>query len=165
MTALKSITRYQEQETVPFEYGPVVKEASMPKRQVWDRLFLLSLVMMVTVSALFDARDITYHLLRTSNHAVYASLGVLSVLSVVALADVIVNDLLPESYALHGAIHQRQLIWMLIGVTLMTFAYMIIRHSNPWSSVWYILIAVRCVSVAFLDMHYAIKRRLGSQHA
>lgn len=165
MTALKSVSNYEEQETVPHEYGPKATEVAMPKRQVWDRLFLVSLVFMVTVSAVFDATDITYHLLRTADDAIYVSLGLLTLLSVLGLADVIVNDILPEKYAFRVAFHQRQLIWMLIGVTLMTFAYMIIRHGNPWSAVWYILIAARCVSVAFLDMHYAIKSRLGGQHA
>lgn len=165
MTALKLISESSSQAVATESAEEAVAGSKMPKRQVWDRLFLFALVLMVTVSAVFDKTDFTYHVLRGSDFGIYASLGALTFLALVGLADVVVNDILPERYNFHVAKHQRQLIWMLIGVTLMSFAYMILRHGNSWSSVWYILIALRCVSVAFLDMHYALKSGLGGQHA
>lgn len=165
MTALKLISESKSNVVVTRAAGAAPGEVMMPKRQVWDRLFLFALVFLVTMSAAFDTTDYSYHLLHSSDVAVYVVLTMLTTLGLLGLADVIVNDILPEKYAFQVAKHQRQLIWMLIGITLMTFAYMVIRSGYLWASAWYIVIALRCVSVAFLDMHYAIKSRLGGQHA
>jgi len=165
MTALKLISESDNSVVVTGAADAAQGEAMMPKRQVWDRLFLFALVFLTTVTAALDTTDYTYHMLHSSDVAVYMILSTLTVLGVLGLADVIVNDILPEKYSFHVAKHQRQLIWMLIGITLMTFAYMILRSGYGWAASWYIIIALRCVSVAFLDMHYAIKGRLGGQHA
>lgn len=137
----------------------------MQKRQIWDRVFLCGLIAMVVLSALFDHGDVTFHLIRQAGVSAYFSMAVLSWLTAAAFTDVVINDILPDRYSVRISLYCRQLIWMLIGVTLMGFTYVLLRKGGGWASIWYTLIALRCVSVAFLDLHYELKGRLGSQNA
>lgn len=137
----------------------------MHKRQIWDRVFLGSLIFLTLLSVLLNQADRSYYLVRVAGAPAYAGVTVLAGLAALGLLDVVINDILPEKYSIGISLYCRQFIWMLTGVTLMGFCYVLIRHGGIWESAWYILLGARCASVAFLDLHYELKGRLGSQNA
>lgn len=137
----------------------------MHKRQIWDRVFLGSLIALTLLSMLLNQSDRSHYLIRAAGLPAYTGVALLGGLTTLGLLDVVINDILPERYSIGISLYCRQFIWMLIAVALMGFCYVLLRHGVAWESAWYILLAARCASVAFLDLHYELKGRLGSQNA
>lgn len=146
-------------ETVPSSLGTL----SMQKRQVADRLFMFALLALVVLMSFYEPQSIQYQLSRGAGWPAYLSLFVLSILSLLALADTVVNDMLPDKYHLHISLKCRQLIWMFLAATLSGYAYVVFKnHAGAWIGLWYAICSIRCVSIAFLDLGYEFK---GAKHA
>lgn len=137
----------------------------MQKRQVADRLFMFALIALIVVMSFFEPTSMQYRLSHAAGLPAFASLAVLSILATLALADTIVNDVLPDRYHLGVSLRCRQLIWMFLGATLGGYAYVVLKsHAGVWVGLWYALCASRCVSIAFLDLSYEFKSQ-GASHA
>lgn len=127
----------------------------MPKRQIPDRLFLCALVFLNIAFAYGYPESQQFYLVHKIGGLSHACMTVLGAFTALALADVVVNDILPERYRIGISLYCRQHIWMFIASTLAGLAFVAIRYGmNTWLAVWYSLFAARCVGVAFLDLRY-----------
>ena len=134
----------------------------MPKRQIADRLFMFALLALVIVASLLDSTSMQYRLVQKAGLPAYISLSVLTALCLLAFADTIINDVLPDKYRIGVSLRCRQLMWMGIAATIAGYAYVALRNQvGVWVVVWYMLCSVRCVSIAFLDLSYEIQHRKG----
>lgn len=125
------------------------------KRQVADRLFLSGLSFMAIGNAYFEPASLDYMLLRIGGFWANACMLTLLLLTLIAVLDTIVNDMLPERFTWRGPLGRRRGIWMCIAITYAGIAYVITRNgSGYWVAGLYTLCAVRCAGVAFLDLFY-----------
>lgn len=125
------------------------------KRQVADRLFMTAVSMTVVAISQIEERSLSYMMVQQGG--VYANLcmGFLFLMSVVALFDTVVNDMLPPRFMLQWPLGRRRGIWMAIAVTFAGIAFVANKADLGWSvSIFYIFFAARCVGISFLDLYY-----------
>ena len=135
---------------------PIANQAGTKmKRQVLDRLFMASLSVAVTGTALFEPTS-TSHFMTVVGGS-YASLSIIALLllNIAALADTVINDMLPEPYLFKTGWKFRQGIWMLIAITFIGTAFVAVRMElSLWLAGTYTLYGMRCASISFMDLYY-----------
>lgn len=125
------------------------------KRQVADRLFLTSVSTLVVATAFFEPNSMSYALVKMGGWPARICMAVLLVASVVAFADTVVNDMLPESYLFKTGWKFRQGIWMLIAITFTGLSFVTFKLiESPLLSAFYCLFGLRCAGVSFLDLYF-----------
>lgn len=128
------------------------------KRQVADRIFMSVVVLMTALMPYIEAHDLLYALSHPDVFRLIAHAGLVAV-SLLLLADTVVNDTFSDKYSLKIARKLRQLGWMLLGVGLTSLAFVNFRYYKDYSqAAWSFLFGVRCISIAFLDLRYEMAR-------
>jgi hypothetical protein len=125
------------------------------KRQVADRLFLVGVCILAVCTAFFEPTSTSYTMVRIGGWPARVCMAVLVGLSILALADTIVNDMLPEPYVFKTGWKFRQGIWMLIAVTFTGTSFVTIRlDGGMLLAAMQLLYGLRCAGVSFLDLYY-----------
>lgn len=125
------------------------------KRQVADRLFLAALCMLVVAISFFEPNSMSYALVRIGRWPAQICMFALLAMSLLALADTVVNDMLPEPYVFKTGWRFRQGVWMLIAVTFTGLGFVTMRMADSYlMALVYWLYAWRCAAVSFLDLFY-----------
>lgn len=122
--------------------------------QIADRLFLSLFTLLIVVSDFATQKKIDF-----TGEMFFPSLILLifGILSVLALLDVVINDLLPESCHLRVARRFRQGIWLWIAVTYVGYAFVSVKSQlQPWMVGFYLLCAIRSAAIAFIDLQQKI---------
>lgn len=111
--------------------------------------------MTVVGMAFYEPYGMGYSLMQGGGKSAVICMAVLLSLSVIALLDTVVNDILPEPYTFKLACRYRQRIWLLMGVTFAGIAFVITRSDRSyWTAGMYVLFGLRCAAVSFLDLYY-----------
>lgn len=134
------------------------------KHQVADRIFLAGLCILAVCVSFFEPTSTSYIVMHAGGWAARVCMGALLALSLIALADTVVNDMLPAPYVFQTGWRFRQLIWMLIAITFIGMAFVSIRlDTGRWLALVHIAYGLRCAGVSFIDLYYehrdAIKGR------
>lgn len=126
-----------------------------PRSRFWFGRLYLSLdvltTVFITLFSTFSLNRIAFTAL--SGNFGFVGVGILAVLAVLALLDVIVNDLLPDRFHLHWARHNRWCIFMGMALVFTTFMY--VNATNPMLTallVRYFLSASGALALAGLDL-------------
>ena len=123
------------------------------KPQVIDRCFLTAVTYVLAGTALFSKTSLAYHILEQGQAFSYICIGFLVFLNTVAALDLFINDILPPSLVWRLGIRVRQLDWLLMGVTFAGLGWVASRISyGGWVAAFYMLFALRCSSIAFVDL-------------
>ena len=127
----------------------------MKRRQIADRLFLTILSLVVVAVAFLEPQSLSYTLMRIGGTPVRLCMGILLGLAIIAAADTIVNDILPDRFRFHSALRLRQGIWMVIGVTYVGMAFVIVKYGSGYGiALIYVIYAMRACAISFLDLYY-----------
>ena len=119
------------------------------------RLFLPSLTLMVVGLSLFEPRSLNYALAAGGGGEALASLIVLALLAVAALADALVNDVLPPRYVLPWGRRYRHLVWAGMGCIFAAYAHILERQDDGhWLAATYAVYAIGCMAVAYRDLKH-----------
>jgi len=128
------------------------------KRQVTDRLFLTGLSFLAVGVAYFEPSSLSYIMLRIGGFWARLCMLTLFALSVIALLDTVVNDILPQRFTLRRTLGRRRGIWMAIAITYGGMAFVIVKYgSGFWIAAVFFWYAARCAAIAFLDLFYEYK--------
>lgn len=129
-------------------------------RQVPERIFLCLVIFLIIAFSVAPSAQQQLGAFPLVGWFAYLSRGTLGVLTLVALLDTLVNDLLPPKYSVSIKLQHRQLIWMFLGCTLVGLAYVSFRvNRDVWGGIWLSVFGARCASIAFLDLKYEIDER------
>ena len=124
--------------------------------QTADRLFLGLLTLSLVLFAALKPETSAFWTSR-NDPVGQASLFVLGVLSLVVLADVVINDLMPDRFRFKTGVKTRQTIWMWIGVTYLAYAFVNVRVGFEWwLAVVYALCAMRSAVIALIDLQQSV---------
>ena len=135
----------------------------MEKRQVFSRVFMSLAIYLLVAMSYSSTVCAQYFLVPVESVSADLSRLALLVLSTLSLLDTVVNDTLPDKYAVRISLYGRQMIWMLTGVTLFGLAFVNLRFGvDYWGGVWLSAFGIRCISFAFLDLHYELQGRKGA---
>lgn len=125
------------------------------KRQIPLRVLLCAQTLMVAGIAIYEPRSLNYAMVQSGGVEAYASLAILSVLALLALADVVINDILPHDWESKWCFQHRHLLWAGMGCTFAAYAFVLSRqHVGAWLAATFAVYAVGCMAVAFFDLHY-----------
>ncbi len=125
------------------------------QRQIVDRLFMIALSFVVVASTYNEPEILSYTLMRIGGFPARMAMGALLMLSLIALVDTIINDMLPDRFSAQWALRVRQGIWMVIGVTYFGLGFVIVRYGvGYWLAIIYLLYGIRCTLIAYLDLYY-----------
>lgn len=125
------------------------------KKQVADRLFQNIVAVVVVVGAYVEPEWALYKLVHSNGIPAQVCMIGLLLASVIALLDTAVNDMLPPRFTLQVALGKRRGIWMFIAITYAGIAFVAIRSGfGFFSAVYFLLYAMRCAGVSFLDLYY-----------
>lgn len=125
------------------------------KRQVADRLFLALLTLLVVGVCGLEPTSLGHVMVVVGGTPATVLLILLAALAVVAFADTVVNDVLPEPYVFRTGVRCRQGLWMAIAVLHTMQAWVLVNNGiGYWVAATYFLYAARCAAVSFLDLHY-----------
>lgn len=125
------------------------------KKQVVDRLFMNALSMVVVGGAYIEPGWALHKMVYVNGLPAHLCMLLLFIMSAIALADTVVNDMLPRRFTLQTALGKRRGVWMFIAITYAGIAFVAIRSGfGFFSAAYFLLFAARCAGVAFLDLYY-----------
>ena len=124
-----------------------------PPRYWLTRLYLACLVLSVTLVICFEPRTLFYRIVKDSDDAGWWCVLGLACIAGLSIVDTIVNDLMPERFHLRWAKNYRHLIYMALGMGMLSLAYIIAKAEGAS----YLLIApcihaAVAVCIAFFDV-------------
>ena len=126
-------------------------------RQVLVRLLLPVLTLLIVGLSLFEPRSLNFALAAGGGHEALASLIVLAGLSVLALADVVINDVMPPRFELSLLPLQRRRVFAGMGCLFAMYSFILVRQSDSaWLAAQYSCYAVGCLSVAWRDLKFRV---------
>lgn len=132
------------------------------KRQVADRLFLAALGALTSGISLAEPESLAYTMVQLGGLPATVCSVLLAGLVVAVAADTVVNDVLPAEYSWRCGVRYRQALWMALAVLYAVQAWVMLRYrAGEWLAGVYVLYALRCAGVAFLDLwhdHMAAQR-------
>jgi len=127
----------------------------------WISRLYLALSTLATIGVIWLESDSLMHRLITqSGPAGWYLVGILAFVAIVALADSIVNDLLPDRYRLKAAKRYRHLVYVAIAMGLASMSYVFLAVGGGWRPVvlpfW--VDTMFAAMVAFLDLFQRHRR-------
>lgn len=125
------------------------------KRQILVRVLLSVQTLMVVCIALFEPLSLNYQMVQTGGLATAASLAVLSVLAMLSLADVLINDVLPRDWRLPFGHNYRHLLWGCMACTYAAYVFVLARQNTGfWLAGTFAVYATGCMAIAFFDLRH-----------
>ena len=126
-------------------------------RQVLIRLLLPVLTLLIVGLSLFEPRSLNFALAAGGGHEALVSLIVLACLSVLALIDVVVNDVMPLRYELPPLPLQRHRVFAGMGCIFAAYSFILVRQADSaWLTAQYSAYAVGCLAVAWRDLKFRV---------
>lgn len=129
------------------------------------RTYIAGSALVTAVICGCEPEGLPYKIIAASGHAGWVALGGLACVAIWALADVLVNDVMPDDFCLRGAMRKRHLTYLALALGLTSLAY-VFASSEGWSviSLRPIFDAAFAAGVAFQDLFQRHGRRTAYAH-
>lgn len=122
-------------------------------RKWMARVFVSLNVAFACLLAFTQVQDAIRAILERAGTPGYVALSGLLGLSALALADVLVNDVLPERFVLRLALKYRHTIYMLMSLGCLSIAFVLVKTPEPsLALLHYGLVAFGALVLAVLDV-------------
>lgn len=127
----------------------------MKPRYYFTRLYVaLSILVNVVITAT-EPQALGYKVLTETGPLGWLCVGILGCLALIAVMDVLINDLAPEAWHLPTAIRWRPITYMLLATGIASYVFVIIDAVGfTWLTLTYFLDASVAVVVGVLDLFY-----------
>lgn len=124
------------------------------------RLYLTLEALMFSVFALVDHKSLLHDVMEWAGALGYAVTLVMAIVAVFAIADAVINDLLPKRFSLPCALYQRYLLLMLLAFGYAIHLTWAVRSPLGAESLalLYMPSIVAFVVVAFLDVYLRFRK-------
>lgn len=124
------------------------------KSQIADRLFMSVVGVIAVGTATFEPTSASYIMVHAGGIPSRLCMVMLLLAVLLALADTVINDMLPERYVFKTGWRFRQGIWMLIAVTFAGLAFVTIKFNlSMWLAATLTAYGARCVGISFIDLY------------
>jgi uncharacterized protein (DUF58 family) len=123
------------------------------------RLFILVLTASTWSLGILTGRSLVYELAHTTNWLAWASVWLMLPLAVLGLADVFINDILPDSWISHRALRDRHLVHIGIALCFAVQTYIAADHGYPLTLMLYDTIFIVFITLsAVSDIKHRFER-------
>lgn len=124
--------------------------------QIVDRIFMALLTLSMIGFAIWQPETSGFWFAYSSVVGTI-SLFVLGLLSLVALLDVGINDLMPDRFQFKFGCKMRQSLWMWIAITYLAYAFVNVKIGfELWLAAVYILCAARSALISVIDLQQSV---------
>lgn len=118
------------------------------------RLYLAVNVLFIALIGIFDPASLAHHVIRASGTEGVWAMYLLAGIAALALADCLVNDMLPPQFVMGGSFKRRHLIYMAMAIGLVGVSYVTAKHTGPTSAhLFFLMQAGFATFVAFFDLY------------
>lgn len=118
------------------------------------RVFLVAITAQILGLALYEEQSLNYRLLQSGGLPATIGLCALAVLALLAFADLVVNDVLPERHRFDIGAKKRDTIWLCIAATYLGYAFVLIpKDGGLWLSTIFVTYAL---AAAFVAVHHVV---------
>lgn len=122
-------------------------------RKWMARVFVSLNVAFACLLAFGQVQDVIRVILNRAGGPGYFAMGVLFGLSALALADAIINDVLPDRFILRIGLKYRHTIYMLMSLGCLSIAFVLVKTPKPsLALLHYGLVAFGALVLAVLDV-------------
>ena len=122
-------------------------------RKWMARVFISLNVAFACLLAFTHVQDAIHTIMERAGTLGYVALTALLSLSALALADVLVNDLLPDRFILRIGLKYRHTIYMLMSLGCLSIAFVLVKTPEPsLALLHYSLVAFGALVLAVLDV-------------
>ena len=112
----------------------------------------------------FEKDSLTYRIMDQAGTGAHLSLWFLAALSILALVDLLINDVLNDKYSWKWVKPWRQEKWTLMGLSFFLYAYVVVKTGLSTAlSVNYVMNGVGCLAIAVLIALEDMKNRLSAE--
>ena len=134
---------------------------SEPKQKFWLSRLIISLevLVLVVVISWWEPQSLTGRAIAASGHHAWLLLAALGGCCLVAIADVVVNDMMPARFSLKTALRWRHLGFMGMALLLGVISVVVVVAQGFTTVMFaYWLNAVLAVGVTFLDAFHRLRQ-------
>jgi hypothetical protein len=129
-----------------------------PSRKWLARLFVGMTLLGSTLVMFSEPESLLHRTVDRAGVLGQIATGSLVFVTVLALIDVLINDLLPKKYVLKCAIRYRHTIYMLMSLGCLSMIFVIVRSHGPYSGLIHFgLVAWAAMLIAILDIRDRMK--------
>jgi hypothetical protein len=129
-----------------------------PSRKWLARLFVGTTLLGSTFVMFAEPESLMHRTIDRAGLLGQIATGSLVFVTVLALLDVLINDLLPKRYVLQCAIRYRHTIYMLMSLGCLSMIFVIVRAHGPYSGLIHFgLVAWAAMLIAVLDVRDRMK--------
>lgn len=122
-------------------------------RKWMARVFVSLNVAFACLLAFSQVQDVIRVILDRAGAPGYVAMGLLLGLSALALADVLINDVLPDRFILRIGLKYRHTIYMLMSLGCLSIAFVLVKTPEPsLALLHYSLVAFGALVLAVLDV-------------
>lgn len=124
-----------------------------------SRTYLALSTLVITSLGCFEPNTMFYMLIQQSGDAGWYCVFALACLAIIALVDVVINDLMPDCFCFPFVRDNRHLIYMLLSLGLMSTAMVVFKRSGlSVVDARLILDSIIAATIAFSDLFYRHKK-------
>lgn len=128
------------------------------RKQIADRLFICALILLDQCTAAFDKTTLRHAVLDTGGASASLLSAMLTIVSLIAIADTLVNDVMPPQFVYRFGLRWRQRLWMVLAAFVATQAFVLARLDLAhFIALTYVVIAARAAAVTFIDLHAQVQ--------
>lgn len=139
------------------------------RAQVSDRLFVAALTLYLAGAGLYAGGSFAHAMMRAGGWAAEVCTATLGVLALMALADVVVNDMLPARFVWRCGVRYRQGLWGWLAITHVGLAFVSWHYYGipgaGWLAALYGLCGARGLAISYLDLWHEHALRMRSLQA
>lgn len=137
-----------------------------PHPRYWiTRLYVALSTIVSCVIIAFEDESLVHRIITESGPTGMYCVLILALVAMIAAADVVINDLLPDAYQFEVAKRYRHLVYMALAMGLMSLCFVMTKAKGDWTQITlrYQLDAAVAATLAVLDLfsrhrgHYAFR--------
>lgn len=127
----------------------------LPAREVGHRLTVACVALSVVLLTWLEPSSLRFRVIEQSGPLGWWFTFAMAAMSVVAILDVLVNDLLPSRFTMPAIMEGRMYAYMLQGAMHLSLVSAITHwHNWAWTAGIHLVLAGSCVWIAVMDTYY-----------
>lgn len=142
--------------TFSFSSGIGIREPA--HRQVTSRVFFSLMTLLFLVISIAEPDSLLFKIHTLESFASVTSRSIMAVSAILALADVVLNDILSEKYHFFCNRRQRYIIWCVLSMSFISYSLLFAKLGySGWTSSMYVLLGAWAATIAVMDVVYEVK--------